>query len=351
MHAREEAKCEFYRNRPPPGAGTVSLATIPPFAITAAFAMEIRIEGEGLQALAPSLNALFPEVLRRLGQLDPALAGASPEQICVAEDFATAMARLDPAQATGGQLPASLLVRSAAGRVLLLDGGMVREALEGDIAPLIHLLHKEVARLDLETGLLDADGTERDAYTTQLFPICQAMWLEYAGNRRTLATLPQCADLLLPHLLDLLEVLPKAMAEDISSYYLDQNLDALALKAFARLAHLAHTIAHAQGYLAGAGESLERLNPEFAEAIAASMIGPLWQAVANALDAIWRKREAGALEIQLRSLAHSLQQLLATLGLDAHRGDDGALWLEVRPLSAATLQEMLGANGAPDTLH
>ena len=275
------------------------------------------VECEGL---VPEQAALIGQVLQQvLGQIqarDPALPPACLRRLVVAEGFA---ARPDAA--------GPLLARhDDDGVTLWLDAGHVARSLAGDmnsVAGLIHALHRELCRIDIAqqrlAGQMPATGLAAD-----LAAVVEGVWLEYAATRRSAWSLPADADLMLGHLADLLEVLPGAMAEDIASDGVQGELQALYVKALARIAHLLHTMAHARGYLAGLQRDLAQAFPELDAQLSGSVFAASWARLSEALEAAHRGEEAA-----WQRLEQEIVALFAAFGLRLSATAGGEAWLEL----------------------
>lgn len=186
-----------------------------------------------------------------------------------------------------------------------------------------------------------------DALAAQFAPVVARMFDEYRANRASAWSLPARADLLLPHLLGLLEELPAACERALADYRLDGNLDALAGISMARLALLMQTTAFSLGYLAGLGRSVADIAPELKAGIDASLLGREWPRIA-ALLAGAAASEGEARALQLDMLRTRVIAVLGAMGLSARLGADGAVWMDVADASAEATAAAVARMG---TLH
>lgn len=275
------------------------------------------VECEGL---APENAALIRQVLQQvLSQIqarDSALPPASLQRVVVAEGFAARP------EATGPMLAR----HEQDGVTLWIDAGHVAQALAGDmnaVATLIHALHRELCRIELAQQRLSSQMLAA-GLAADLAAVVEGVWLEYASTRRSAWSLPAEADLMLGHLADLLEVLPAAMAEDVATDAVQGDLQGLYVKALARIAHLLHTMAHAQGYLAGLQRGLAQAFPELDARLAGSALAPAWARLGEALEA----GHCGDPAAQQR-LEQEIVALFAVFGLRLSATEHGEAWLEL----------------------
>ncbi|MDY0055052.1 MAG: hypothetical protein RBS46_02030 [Methyloversatilis sp.] len=300
----------------------------------------IELRGARLEGAATLRNTLA-ELLDRLYARDGALDASRLKALVVTDDIAA------PAQ---GQTEAPPLVRDDAddGCTITLAAPYVEQALGGDtdqLLQLVHLLHRELWRSELTRDAVA--GSPADALAAQFAPIVARMFDEYRANRASAWSLPAKADLLLPHLLGLLEELPAACQRALADYRLDGNLDALAGISMARLALLMQTTAFSLGYLAGLGRTVADIAPELKAGIDASLLGREWPRIA-ALLAGASASEGEARTLQLDMLRTRVIAVLAAMGLSARLGEDGAVWMDVADASA---EATAAAVARMDTLH
>lgn len=300
----------------------------------------IELRGARLEGAATLRNTLA-ELLDRLYARDGALDASRLKALVVTDDIAA------PAQ---GQTEAPPLVRDDAddGCTITLAAPYVEQALGGDtdqLLQLVHLLHRELWRSELTRDAVA--GSPADALAAQFAPIVARMFDEYRANRASAWSLPAKADLLLPHLLGLLEELPAACERALADYRLDGNLDALAGISMARLALLMQTTAFSLGYLAGLGRTVADIAPELKAGIDASLLGREWPRIA-ALLAGASASEGEARTLQLDMLRTRVIAVLAAMGLSARLGEDGAVWMDVADASA---EATAAAVARMDTLH
>lgn len=300
----------------------------------------IELRGARL-AGAATLRSTLADLLDRLYARDSALDASRLKALVVTDDVAA------PAQ---GQTEAPPLAREDAvdGCTIKLAAPYVEQTLGGDadqLLQLVHLLHRELWRGQLTLDPVAAAPT--DALAAQFAPIVTRMFDEYRANRASAWSLPAKADLLLPHLLGLLEELPAACERALADYRLDGNLDALAGISMARLALLMQTTAFSLGYLAGLGRSVADIAPELKAGIDASLLGREWPRIA-ALLAGASASEGEARTLQLDMLRTRVVAVLGAMGLAARLGEDGAVWMDVADASAEATAAAVARMG---TLH
>lgn len=302
--------------------------------VEAAVIKRVKCVGEKIEAVAPTVDIVLKELARRIVARDAALDGVLDE-VVVADDFPAALQALgEPPAPAGAIVPtvARTLYREA-GPVLVLEGAQVAAALGSEVdamARFVHLLHGELWRIRLHRDALAAGeaglGAWHDSvFDSQLRPVVEAMRSEYAVSRRTVWSLPADADLMLKHLLDVIDALPAATAEDVAASPAD--VDGLFVRSLGRIAHLMQTAAHAQGYLAGLERSMASISPEMAAAIAASFFGAHWAALPAQLAATFEAPDAAALEAARSDLQRGVQAVFGALGLQLRRAEDGGVWL------------------------
>lgn len=288
-----------------------------------------------------TLRSTLADLLDRLYARDGALDASRLKALVVTDDVTA------PAQ---GQAEAPPLTRedAADGCTITLAAPYVEQALGGDadqLLQLVHLLHRELWRGQLTLDPVAA--APADALAAQFAPIVTRMFDEYRANCASAWSLPATADLLLPHLLGLLEELPAACERALADYRLDGNLDALAGISMARLALLMQTTAFSLGYLAGLGRTVADIAPELKDGIDASLLGREWPRIA-ALLAGATASEGEARTLQLDMLRTRVVAVLGAIGLTARLGEDGAVWMDVADASAEATAAALARMG---TLH
>lgn len=305
----------------------------------------VHILGARLESAAPALRATLSDLLARLYARDGALPAERLKALVVSDDVAPA---------AEGQTEVPPLVRSddADGCTLTLAAPYVEQALGGEadqLLQLVHLIHRELWRGELarEATPEIAPAAPADALAAQFSPIVARMFDEYRANRASAWSLPNNADLLLPHLLGLLEELPAACDRARAEYRIDGNLDALAGLSMARLALLMQTTAFSLGYLAGLGRSAADIAPELKAGLDASILGREWPRIA-ALLAGASASEGEARALQLDMLRTRVIAVLAAMGLQARTGDDGTVWMDVADASPEATAAAVARLG---TLH
>jgi hypothetical protein len=298
------------------------------------------------EVLASALRALLGGLQGRDGDLAPAAA----LRLVVADDFAAALAeegsgpglgksqvRPVPPRGVEGAGGAEAVVQALhrPGEVaLVVDGGRVAAALAGppeEVARLAHLLHRELWRIQAVERRQARPVAPADDFERHLQPVVEALWVEYVSTRRAVWSLPADADLLLPHLAELLEALPPAVAGDITLALAEGRLDELFARTLGRVTHLMQVAGHVQGYLAGLGRSLESISPELAERLQASFLGPRWARLARLLEALYGSDGQWDGEFLHNALRPEVLAVFAALGLDLRPTEDGGVWLEPRP--------------------
>lgn len=291
----------------------------------------VTVECRGLDPeVAGALEAALREMLAGLQAREGAGFTAAPVALVVVDELAQAAAEagLPPAPAA----PARALLH-AGGAELLLDGRRVAAALGGEaqeLARLTHLLHLELWRLQEDVARQARPGLARNAFEQHLLPVVEGWWAEYCANRRAVWSLPADADLLLPHLAELLEVLPAATAEDITLALADGDMSDLFARALGRVTHLLQVAGHVQGCLAGLGRSLESLSPELAERLAGSFLGPRWARGGRLLEALYGSAGQWDGEFLHNALRPEVLAVFSALALDLRPDAEGGLWLEPR---------------------
>lgn len=306
------------------------------------FSLHIDIHGQ--DARATTLHATLSNLLERLYARDPALPADHLLSLRVTDDL--------PAIAgPGAQAP---LQRTDAedGYSLILSAAYAEQALTGDaeqVLELVHLLHRELWRGELAREQLPA-ASPADAMAAQFTPIVARMFDEYRANRASAWSLPTRSDLLLPHLLGLLQELPGACDQSRADYQLDGDLDALTGLSLARLALLMQTAAFSLGYLAGLRRSVADIAPELKDRLDHSLLGSEWPRMA-ALLAGAADSEGDGRSLQLDMLRTRLVAIFAGMGLGMRSADDGAIWIDVAPASAEALARATSRLGTADRLN
>jgi hypothetical protein len=298
---------------------------------------QVECRGEKIAAVAPTVEIVIRELVRRICDRDTALEGL-PGHIIVADDLLAVLVALgEPEPPAGAIVPTvARTVYRAEGPVLVLEGAQVAAALGGeaeDMARFVHLLHSEMWRMRLHLDALaageDALGAWRESvFDSQLRPVVEAMRHEYGVTRRAVWSLPADADLMLRHLMDVIDALPPATQEDISFALSGDDLDGLFLRSLGRVAHLLQTTAHAQGYLAGLGKPLAAISPELDRALADGFFGSHWGPLTEQLDGLFRAQGEVDVEAQRQRLQETLVGVFAALGLQLRRAEDGGVWIE-----------------------
>ena len=294
----------------------------------------VACRGEKIEAVAPTVEIVLKELVRRISARDTALEGVI-EEVVVADDLPAALTALgEPPAPAGAIVPtvARTLYRDA-GPVLVLEGAQVAGALGGEVesmARFVHMLHGELwrARLHLDAlaaGEAGLGAWNESVFDSQLRPVVEAMRAEYAVSRNTVWSLPADADLMLKHFMDVVDALPAATAEDIAAAGVD--LDGLFVRSLGRIAHLVQTAAHCQGYLAGLRKPLEAISPEMAEALGAGFFGAHWSALTVQLGALYHAADSEALEQARSEVQMIIQAVFGSLGLQLRRAEDGGVWI------------------------
>jgi hypothetical protein len=288
------------------------------------------LDPEAGETLGAALNGLVAGLVARDRELFAVL---SP-QVLVAGDFEEALAEAGMAVAGAAVAQA---VHRADGVTLILDGRRVAAALAGppaELARLVHLLHRELWRIQEAARRQANPAPALNEFEEHLQPVVEGLWTEYVSTRRAVWSLPADADLLLPHLADLLQALPPATAEDLTLALAEGQLGDLFARALGRVTHLMQVVGHVQGYLAGLGRSLASLSPELAAQLHASFLGPRWERGARLLDALYGSCGQWDGEFLHNTLRPEVLAVFAALGMDLRADSDGGVWLEPRPVAA-----------------
>lgn len=309
--------------------------------------MKLRVECRGAQigAAAATVNIVFRELVTRICARDKPLEGVL-ELVVVADDFPAALIALgEPPVPAGAIIPtvARVLYRDS-GPVLVMEGPQVAAAMGGDetdMARFVHVLHGEMWRirthLDAIAAGEDGLGAWRGSvFDSHLRPVVEAVRTEYAVTRRTVWSLPADADLMLKHLMAVVDALPAATQEDVALALAEDDLDSLFVRSLGRIGHLVQTAAHAQGYLAGLTRPLEAISPEMCAALQASFFGPYWGPLTEQLDAAYTADTPSALEAARQSLQGTLVDVFVSLGINVRRAEDGSVWVDAVPAGAVT---------------
>lgn len=286
---------------------------------TTMYTIELRSHRpDGAVALRSALADLLDRLYARDGALD-----ATRLKLRVVSDA------IVPPEHGEGAAPPLLREDHSDGCTITLCAAYVEQALAGDadeLMQLVHLLHRELWRSELARDATTAPPA--DSVAAQFWPIVTRMFDEYRANRASAWSLPARADLLLPHLLGLLEELPAACERALSAYRIDGDDHALAGLSMARLALLMQTTAFSLGYLAGLGRSVADIAPEMKAAIDASLLGREWPRFA-ALLAGAADSAGDARLLQLDMLRTRVMAVLSNMGVPVGVDESGHLRLDV----------------------
>lgn len=283
----------------------------------------IELQCARAETCAETLRTSLSVLLARLYERDRSLDAAHLQVLVLRDD----------AVGSAGAVPPLSREDGADGFTITLSAPFVEQSLAGEpeqVLQLVHALHRELWRGELAQE--PAGETADDALAAQFVPLARLMLVEYRANRACAWSLPAGADLLLPHLLRLLDALPDASRQALADYRADGDLDALTGLAMGRLTHLMQTVAFSLGYLAGLQRSAADIAPELKTGLDASLIGREWPRIA-ALLAGAAAGDGAARALQLNMLATRVIAVLGSMGLHARTGGDGAVWMDV----AATL--------------
>lgn len=294
---------------------------------------------------AATLRNTLSELLDRLYARDSALTPGRLRALIV-----TGVPAPDQLQ---GDAPPLSRTDSADGFTLRLAAPFVEQSLAGEadrLLQMVHALHRELWRAELAAELateLAADpapAAPADALAAQFAPIVTLMFDEYRANRHSAWSLPGDADLLLPHLLRLLDELPAASERALADYRVDGDLETVVGLGIARLTHLMQTTAFCLGYLAGLGRTAADIAPELKAGIDASLLGREWPRVAALLaGAAASGGEARALQLDM--LRTRVIAVLGNMGLGARISADGTVWMDVAEASAEATAEAVARLG------
>ncbi len=299
--------------------------------------MDIKVDcrGEQIGDAAPMLTQVLQTLVSRITGRDRDLELDELDTIIIAQDFAAELRHETGEQVSAGVVRALHRPDSVS---LLIDGGHMSEALAGDaerVAAFVHLFHRELCRIhDARARLGQSESLAMlldCAFDRHLLPIAESMWAEYFSTRRSVWSLPQGSDLMLTHLADLLEAMPPAMSEEIVLHLGSDDLDGLFARSVGRIAHLAQTMAHCQGYLAGLERSLQVVGPEYQELLAASPLAASWAPLAHRLGVLFASPSRTTESIYL-ALQQDVMEIFAALGLRIRRAEDGGVWVDPLPL-------------------
>ncbi len=298
--------------------------------------MEVKVEcrGERIGEAAPMLTQVLHTLMARILERDADLDLSALEKITVAEDYAAAIHE-ETGEANAAGVVRAVHGESAVG--LVIDGAHMAAALAGDaeqVAGFVHLFHRELCRIhDARARLGQSDALELllgCEYDRHLLPIAESMWAEYFSTRRSVWSLPQGSDLLLTHLADLLEALPAAMNEEIVLHLASNDIDGLFLRSAGRIAHLAQTMAHCQGYLAGLGQPLSEMAPEYDALVAGGPLAAAWGPLVRRLETLFASPSRSTESIYL-ALQPDVVAVFGALGLSIRRSEDGSVWVDAMP--------------------
>lgn len=283
--------------------------------------------GEAAETLISALRRLVTGLQER----DAELGRGAACRLVVADDFAGALAEQGVAVLQPGVVHA---IHGPDEVMLMMDGRRVAAALAGapeELARLVHLLHRELWRVEVAARRQVSPAPVANDFERHLLPVVEALWAEYASTRRAAWSLPADADLLLPHLAELVDALPAATAGEITLALAEGSLDELFSRALGRVTHLMQVAGHVQGYLAGLGQGLDSLSPAFAARIRTSFLGPRWARLARLLEALDGSDGQWDGVFLHNTLRPEVVAVFAALGLDLRPAEDGAVWLEPRP--------------------
>lgn len=289
----------------------------------------ISVSGARLEAGAAALRTALSELLERLYARDTALSPSRLKSLVV-----TDVAGATP-QDTAALPPLS---RSdvEGGFGLALSAPFVEQALGGEadhLLQLVHAVHRELWRGEL--AAMAVPTPTQDALAAQFAPIATLMLDEYRANRASTWSLPGDADLLLPHLLGLLDELPAAGERALAAYRNDGDLDTLVGLSMARLTHLMQTVAFSLGYLAGLGRTAGDIAPELKAGIDASIIGREWPRIAALLSGA-AASEGDARALQLDMLRTRIVAVLGSMDLTVSLDDGRCIWTPTAAMTAGS---------------
>ena len=305
--------------------------------------LHVECRGEQIGAVASTVDIVFKELVKRICARDAPLEGAL-DHVVVADDFPAVLVALgEPPVPAGAIVPtvARALYRDS-GAVLVMEGAQVAAAMGGDetdMARFVHVLHCEMWRMRTHLDAIavgeEALGAWRDSvFDSHLRPVVEAVRNEYAVTRRAVWSLPADADLMLKHLMDVIDALPKVTQEDVALALAEDDLDGLFVRSLGRIAHLLQTAAHTQGYLAGLARPLEAISPEMRAAMQSGFFGPFWGPLTEQLDALFVADTPEAVEAARQALQVTLIDVFVSLGVNVRRAEDGSVWVDAVPSAA-----------------
>lgn len=292
----------------------------------------VTVECRGMDPGAgETLASALQQLLAGLEARDPELARGAAVHLLAADDFAAALADEGSAASPGAVLQA---LHRPAEVLLVADGRRIAAALAGapeELARLVHLLHSELWRIRAAERRQASPAEAANDFERQLVPAVEGMWAEYLSTRHAVWSLPADADLLLPHLAELLEALPAATAGDITlALAAGGDLDELFVRALGRVSHLMQVVGHVQGYLAGLGRDLDSISPELATRVQASFFGPRWTRCERLTEALYGSDGQWDGQFLHNALRPEVLAAFAALGLELRPDADGGVWLEPR---------------------
>lgn len=284
----------------------------------------ISVAGARLEAGAAALRTTLSELLERLYARDTALSPSRLKSLVV----------IDAADTTppgAASLPPLSRKDVEGGFVLTLTAPFFEQAFGGEadhLLQLVHAVHRELWRGELAATTVPIAA--QDALAAQFAPIATLMLDEYRANRASTWSLPGNSDLLLPHLLGLLDELPAASEHTLATYRNDGDVDTLVGLSVARLTHLMQTVAFSLGYLAGLGRTAGDIAPELKAGIDASIIGREWPRIAALLSGA-AASEGDARTLQLDMLRTRIIAVLGGMGLTVGLDDGRCIWTPAAP--------------------
>lgn len=290
----------------------------------------LHIHMPGREASASALRTTLSDALERLYARDTALPAHRLASLLVTDETATEgeAAGRSPLQRTD----------TADGYRLTLSARFAEQALAGDpeqVLELVHLLHRELWRGELAQEHAPKRADE-DALMAQFSPIVDLMFDEYRANRASAWSLPGRSDLLLPHLMGLLQELPAACDRARADYQLDGDLDALTGLSMARLALLMQSVAFSLGYLAGLGRTVADIAPELKDALDNAFIAREWPRISALLAGAANSRNEDR-AVQLDLLRIRVMAIFEGMGLRM-RVDGSGLRVDVSAASTGALE-------------
>jgi hypothetical protein len=279
----------------------------------------ISVAGARLEAGADALRNTLSELLARLYARDAALSPSRLKSLVVTDVAGASSQDTAPLQPLSRRDVED-------GFVLALTAPFVEQALGGEadhLMQLVHAVHRELWRGEIAATAVPRAA--QDGIAAQFAPIASLMLDEYRANCASTWSLPGNADLLLPHLLGLLDELPAAGERTLAAYRSDGDLDTLVGLSMARLTHLMQTVAFSLGYLAGLGRTAGDIAPELKAGIDASIIGHEWPRIAALLSGA-AASEGDARILQLDMLRTRIVAVLGGMGLTVGLDDGRCVW-------------------------